>query len=143
MKRAMVAGGVSLVILLAALAQQGMTLAQQKSMSDEGGRILALEKAWNWALEVKDVYAAFSARQIRDTVDEFLGPYTEQVERKAALCRAELPAFLRLLRVTDGSTRDWTVRPVIVTRRLEPAAFARDLRVPIVPLDGLVAYLRS
>ena len=57
MKRAMVAGGVSLVILLAALAQQGMTLAQQKSMSDEGGRILALEKAWNRALEVKDAKA--------------------------------------------------------------------------------------
>jgi len=57
MKRAMVAGGVSLVILLAALVQQGMTLAQQKSMSDEGGRILALEKAWNRALEVKDAKA--------------------------------------------------------------------------------------
>jgi ketosteroid isomerase-like protein len=53
----MVAGGVSLVILLAALAQQGMTLAQQKSMSDEGGRILELEKAWNRALEVKDAKA--------------------------------------------------------------------------------------
>jgi hypothetical protein len=51
MKKAMVAGGALPVILLAALAQQGMTLAQQKSMSDEGGRILALEKAWNRALE--------------------------------------------------------------------------------------------
>jgi ketosteroid isomerase-like protein len=46
-----------LVILLAALARQGMMLAQQKSMSDEGGRILALEKAWNHALESKDAKA--------------------------------------------------------------------------------------
>ena len=31
--------------------------AQQKSMSDEGGRVLALETAWNHALEAKDVKA--------------------------------------------------------------------------------------
>jgi ketosteroid isomerase-like protein len=30
---------------------------QQKSMSDEGGRVLALEKAWNHALEEKDAKA--------------------------------------------------------------------------------------
>jgi ketosteroid isomerase-like protein len=30
---------------------------QQKSMSDEGGRVLALETAWNHALEAKDVNA--------------------------------------------------------------------------------------
>jgi ketosteroid isomerase-like protein len=57
MKRAMVAVGVLPVILLAVLARQGMVLAQQKSMSDEGGRILALEKAWNHALEAKDAKA--------------------------------------------------------------------------------------
>ena len=28
--------------------------AQQSSMSDEGGRVLALESAWNHALEAKD-----------------------------------------------------------------------------------------
>jgi ketosteroid isomerase-like protein len=31
--------------------------AQQSSMSDEGGRVLALENAWNHALEAKDVKA--------------------------------------------------------------------------------------
>jgi ketosteroid isomerase-like protein len=31
-----------------------IAVARQKSMSDEGGRILALEKAWNHALEAKD-----------------------------------------------------------------------------------------
>jgi ketosteroid isomerase-like protein len=54
MKRAMVAGGAVVLMLTTALAQQGRTPAQQKSMSDEGGRILALEKAWNHALEAKD-----------------------------------------------------------------------------------------
>ena len=31
--------------------------AQQANISDEGGRVLALEKAWNHALEVKDAKA--------------------------------------------------------------------------------------
>jgi ketosteroid isomerase-like protein len=57
MKRAMVAGGGMVLMLIAALAQQGIAQAQQKSMSDEGGRILALEKAWNHALEEKDAKA--------------------------------------------------------------------------------------
>ena len=56
MKRAMVAGGAMVLMLISALAQQG-TQAQQKSMSDEAGRILALEKAWNHALEEKDAKA--------------------------------------------------------------------------------------
>jgi len=56
MKKAIVAGG-AIVLLITALAQQGMTQAQQKSLSDEGGRVLALEKAWNHALEAKDAKA--------------------------------------------------------------------------------------
>ena len=35
----------------------GLTAAQQRSMSDEGGRVMALENAWNHALEVKDTKA--------------------------------------------------------------------------------------
>jgi ketosteroid isomerase-like protein len=50
MKRAMVA--VVLVLL-----GVGLGTAQQSSDSDEGGRILALEKAWNHALEQKDTRA--------------------------------------------------------------------------------------
>ena len=57
MKRSMMAGGAMVLMLITALAQQGMTQAEQKSMSDEGGRILALEKAWNRALEAKDAKA--------------------------------------------------------------------------------------
>ena len=35
----------------------GLAGAQQASMSDEGGRVLALENAWNHALEAKDTKA--------------------------------------------------------------------------------------
>ena len=34
-----------------------LTAAQQRSMSDEGGRVMALENAWNHALEAKDTKA--------------------------------------------------------------------------------------
>ncbi len=57
MKKAMVAGGATVLLLITALARQGMIQAQQKGMSDEGGRVLALEKAWNHALEAKDAKA--------------------------------------------------------------------------------------
>jgi ketosteroid isomerase-like protein len=50
MKRTIVAGG---LLLLAV----GISLAQQINVSDEGGRVLALETAWNHALEEKDAKA--------------------------------------------------------------------------------------
>jgi len=47
------------VILLAStlLCAAVAVWAQQSTMTDDGGRVLALEKAWNHALEVKDAKA--------------------------------------------------------------------------------------
>ncbi len=50
MKRTIIAGG---LLLLAV----GISLAQQSDVCEEGGRILALENAWNHALEAKDTKA--------------------------------------------------------------------------------------
>lgn len=50
MNRTTWAGGVLLLGV-------AMAAAQQSSLSDEGGRVLALEKAWNHALEEKDAKA--------------------------------------------------------------------------------------
>ncbi len=50
MKRTIIAGGLLLVAV-------GISLAQQSGISDVGGRILALETAWNHALEAKDTKA--------------------------------------------------------------------------------------
>ena len=44
----------AMVVLLSVA---GLTAAQQRSMSEEGGRVMALENAWNHALEAKDVKA--------------------------------------------------------------------------------------
>ncbi len=46
-----IAAGTCLLLGLA------ITVAQQSNLSDEGGRVLALEKAWNHALEEKDTKA--------------------------------------------------------------------------------------
>jgi ketosteroid isomerase-like protein len=50
MKRSIIVGG---LLLLAV----GISLAQQNKVSDEGGRVLALETAWNHALAEKDTKA--------------------------------------------------------------------------------------
>src|SRR5258708_27430733 len=50
MKGTIIAGG---LLLLAV----GISLAQQSKISDEGGRVLALETAWNHALDNKDATA--------------------------------------------------------------------------------------
>src|SRR6266850_2731461 len=47
----------SLLSIVILLFLAGLTGAQQSSMSDEGGRVLALENAWNHALEAKDAKA--------------------------------------------------------------------------------------
>jgi ketosteroid isomerase-like protein len=52
MKRTIIAGTVLLLGVAIALAQQ-----TGSSISDEGGRVLALETAWNHALESKDTKA--------------------------------------------------------------------------------------
>ena len=43
--------------ILALLFVAGLTAGQQSNMSDEGGRVMALENAWNHALEAKDTKA--------------------------------------------------------------------------------------
>jgi ketosteroid isomerase-like protein len=50
MKKIILAGGVLLLGVV-------LAPAQQKSISDEAGRVLALESAWNHALEAKDAKA--------------------------------------------------------------------------------------
>jgi ketosteroid isomerase-like protein len=50
MKKTIGAGAVLLALVV-------VGMAQQKSISDEGGRVLALEKAWNHALEEKNAKA--------------------------------------------------------------------------------------
>jgi ketosteroid isomerase-like protein len=46
-----------MLLLGVALAMGALAAAQQKSLDDEGGRVLAFENAWNHALEGKDTKA--------------------------------------------------------------------------------------
>jgi hypothetical protein len=55
MRVVLIAGGV--LFLAAAAAIASIAVMAQISESDEGGRVLALENAWNHALEAKDTKA--------------------------------------------------------------------------------------
>ncbi len=47
----------SFLAIVVLLLVAGIAAAQQSGMSDEGGRVMALENAWNHALEAKDTKA--------------------------------------------------------------------------------------
>jgi ketosteroid isomerase-like protein len=49
--------GTAILLIVTSLAGADSTAGQQGSMSDEGGRVMALENAWNHALEAKDTKA--------------------------------------------------------------------------------------
>ena len=57
MKRTIAVGTALVLLFSIAFAHAAAGRAEQASKSDEGGRVLALEKAWNHALEEKDAKA--------------------------------------------------------------------------------------
>ena len=94
-----------------------------------------------WVAEVKDPAIAFSPWEIADEIDDFHGAAADtgtgrrrrdEVGRlldKTADISRQLPAALRLLGI-PGSVEGWQARPIVLTRRLSPAAFVNDPRVP-------------
>ena len=69
-----------------------LTAAQQNSMSDEGGRVLALENAWNRALEAKDVQALNTLLANTFLSVEIDGSVTSKTEFLASIQSADYQA---------------------------------------------------
>lgn len=91
-----------------------------------------------WVIEAKDPYTPYSARQIRRLINDFLPPgkYVDQLLRKVAdveACAASVAAALR----SPEAAGSWTVRGLMVTRHLEPAAFAVEPKVAFCVLDDV------
>jgi hypothetical protein len=98
-----------------------------------------------WVCEVKDVSATASPRTIADRVRKFTDPrrgYIGQLLRSLAEVRASPGAAARLLGLPDPD-RAWTVLPVMITRRVEPAAFTTNPAVTFVVCEDLIAVLRA
>jgi hypothetical protein len=91
-----------------------------------------------WVIEAKDPYTPYSARQIRRLVNDFLAPgkYVDQLLRKVADVQASAASVAAALGASD-SARSWTVTGLMVTRHLEPAAFAVEPKVPFCVLDDV------
>lgn len=95
-----------------------------------------------WVCEVKDLAFAVSPTTLASRVQKFLGRngYVAQLTRAAGEVLANPVAAARLLAVPDAE-RDWRVIPLMVTRRVEPAGFARGLTVTFVAVDDLPSVL--
>lgn len=97
-----------------------------------------------WVCEVKDLSFAVSPSTLANRVGKFLAPkgYVSQLTRAADAVQANLGAAAHLVHAPDPD-RDWTVIPLMVTRRVEPAGFAEGLAVSFVVLTDLGATLQQ
>ena len=91
-----------------------------------------------WVVEAKDPYTPYSARQIRRLINDFLAPgkYVDQLLRKVTDIEASTAAVATALGAPDPD-RPWEVRGLMVTRHLEPAAFAVEPKVAFCVADDV------
>jgi len=92
-----------------------------------------------WVIEAKDPYTPYSSRQIRRLINDFNAPakYVDKLLRKVndiTCCAASVAAAL----CVPDSGRTWVIAGLMVTRHLEPAAFAVNPRVPFCVLEDIV-----
>jgi len=98
-----------------------------------------------WVCEVKDVYAAVSQHTLRSRIDKFQSPrdgHAGQLTRLVQAVSANTDAAARLLSVHPAD-RGWKVLPLMVTRRVEPAAFVDGVAVTFTVFDDLVRILQA
>ena len=91
-----------------------------------------------WVIEVKDVSEPFSPRRIGNIVADFhkQNGYVDSLLRKTRDIRASASEVVKTL-APDHQHRDWRTRPLIVTRRVSPAAFVNEPRVAFCTLSDL------
>lgn len=97
-----------------------------------------------WVCEVKDVSAAASPRTVADRVRKYTerDGYVSQLLRSLGEVRASPGAAARLLGAPDPD-RDWDVQPLMITRYVEPAAFAQNPDVPFMTAEDLADVLQA
>ncbi|GGM51663.1 hypothetical protein GCM10007977_061750 [Dactylosporangium sucinum] len=89
-----------------------------------------------WVLEAKDRTVAFSPHQLRTAIDEFHEPggYIDRLLANVDLIRASASTVATTMRV-ENPGRAWHVQGLMVTRRIEPAAYAGGNRVLFCTAD--------
>jgi len=94
-----------------------------------------------WVADAKDVFVTFSPATLRGSYQKFHEDpnYVDKVRKKAESVRTDPVAVARALgaKVPD---RTWDVRPLMVTRNVEPAAFATAGSIEFCTISELVAF---
>jgi hypothetical protein len=98
-----------------------------------------------WVAEAKDLFIPFSPSTTRRSYQKYFEgdkAYVPKLLKKAAMIERNLAKVLLSFKC-DCPPEEWRVRPVMVTRRVEPAGFARTAMVPFCHVDGLLALIRQ
>lgn len=97
-----------------------------------------------WVADAKDVFATFSPTTVARSIQRFSGPdqYVDKLLKKAAVVSGAADVVAKALGA-GNTARAWTVRPLMVTRFVEPAAFARGQRVPFCPLSEVEEFVNT
>jgi hypothetical protein len=98
-----------------------------------------------WVCEVKDIYTAVSPETIQRRIDKFAGARDGFVQRLLTRQRQvadNTSGALTLLGLPDTVGR-WRVLPLMITRRVEPAAFVAGIGVPFVVIADLATTLTA
>jgi hypothetical protein len=98
-----------------------------------------------WVCEVKDVSTAASPRTLANRVRKFTDPrrgYISKLLRSLSEVQATPSAAARLLGPPDPD-RAPNVLPLMITRRVEPAAFTGNPAVAFVVSEDLPATLQT
>lgn len=96
-----------------------------------------------WVCEVKDIYAAVSPQTMERRIDKFADPergFVNRLDLKRSAVASNPTAVLELLG-TPNITVPWRVLSLMVTRRVEPAAFVNGIGVPFAVIEDLAAVL--
>ena len=98
-----------------------------------------------WVCEVKDLYTAVSPQTIQRRIDKYTNSRDGFVKRLLTRQREVVEntsGALALLGV-PGKVEQWRVLPLMITRRVEPAAFVAGIGVPFVVIADFASILSA
>lgn len=108
---------------------------------------LAVDEATKtvWVAETKDLFSPFSPSTMRRSYQKYFNSkngYAGRLLKKTEMIRSNRIAVTASFGV-DSSSGHWQVRPIMVTRRVEPAGFARSSPVSFCTLSTLEQFIRA
>jgi hypothetical protein len=94
-----------------------------------------------WVADAKDVFIPFSPATLRGSYQKFYEEpnYVDKVRQKAASVRTDPSAVAKAVGAGNPD-KLWDVRPLMVTRNVEPAAFANALSIDFCTVADLVEF---